>query len=212
MRCSTAASRPPPRPIAQLGDADRPPRRRPRASRSTPSTRIGDHHGPDRRRSRRAAAARLLRARAARAGDRAGRLDQRRDHRVPGAATSRAAPAAASPTSRSSRCWCGTRTSSSPSTGSSPPTCASDPAWARGRGGARRPRAPVARAAVRLGRFPAVGQPADRPVVAGQDPLSGAVPGGLARAARAISITRFYHVTPTDAQIDRVLAGRDLMR
>ena len=57
-----------------------------------------------------------------------------------------------------------------------------------GRGGARGPRASVAEAAVRLGRFPAVGQPADRPVVAREDSLSGAIPGGPARAH-----ARFLH-------------------
>ena len=36
----------------------------------------------------------------------------------------------------------------------------------------RAARAPLAQAAVRLGRFPAVGQPADRAVVAREDPLS----------------------------------------
>ena len=51
----------------------------------------------------------------------------------------------------------------------------SDPAWAPVAAVRARPRASVAEAAVRLGRFPAVGQPADRAVVAGEDPLSGAV-------------------------------------
>ena len=53
-----------------------------------------------------------------------------------------------------------------------------------GFGRARGPRASVAQAAVRLGRFPAVGQPADRTVVAREDSLSGAVPGGHPRAHR----------------------------
>ncbi len=61
-------------------------------------------------------------------------------------------------------------------------TVRSDPAWAPVEGGARRPRASVAQAAVRLGRFPALGEPADRAVVARQDPLSGSVPRGPARA------------------------------
>ena len=51
-----------------------------------------------------------------------------------------------------------------------------------GRGGAERPRASVAQPAVRLGRFSAVGEPADRPVVARQDSLSGPVPRGPAPA------------------------------
>ena len=58
----------------------------------------------------------------------------------------------------------------------------SDPVWAPVAGGAQRPGASVAQAAVRLGRLPAVGQPADRIVVAREDSLSGAIPGGPARA------------------------------
>ena len=77
-----------------------------------------------------------------------------------------------------------------------------------GQGREGRPRASVAQAAVRLGRFPAVGEPADRIVVAGEDSLSGAIPRGL-RALTRDFYTRFYHVTPSDAQIERVLAGRD---
>ena len=64
----------------------------------------------------------------------------------------------------------------------SPPMCGSDPAWIGRRRGADRARASFAEAAVRLGRFPAVGQPADRAVVAGEDSLSGALPGGHRRA------------------------------
>ena len=50
-----------------------------------------------------------------------------------------------------------------------------DPAWAPVKAVQARPRASVAQAAVRLGRFSAVGEPADRAVVARQDPLSRAV-------------------------------------
>ncbi len=54
----------------------------------------------------------------------------------------------------------------------------SDPAWASVAAVRERPRASVAENAVRLGRFSALGQPADRAVVAGEDSLSGHVPGG----------------------------------
>ncbi len=50
-----------------------------------------------------------------------------------------------------------------------------DPVWASVSGGARRPRASVAENAVRLGRFPALGEPADRAVVAREDSLPGAI-------------------------------------
>ena len=87
-------------------------------------------------------------------------------------------------------------------------TVRSDPVWAPVQAVRDRPRASVAEIAVRLGRFPALGQPADRAVVAREDSLSGALSRGHARAD-ARFLPRFYHVTPTDAQIDRVLAGRD---
>ena len=84
----------------------------------------------------------------------------------------------------------------------------SDPAWA-----------PVA--AVRDGRvhlspklpfgwvdFPPSRQPAGRPVVAGKILYPDLFPEDL-RALTRDFYARFYHVTPTDAQIERVLAGRD---
>ena len=61
-----------------------------------------------------------------------------------------------------------------------------------GRGGARRPRASVAENAVRLGRLSAFGEPADRPVVARQDSLSGPFPEDLRALTRdfyTLSIT-----------------------
>ena len=71
----------------------------------------GDDRPPHCNDPQRAAAARLLRARAARARNRARRLDQRRDHRIPRRAQCRGgAGAAGSPSSRSSRCCCGIRT------------------------------------------------------------------------------------------------------
>ena len=83
-----------------------------------------------------------------------------------------------------------------------------DPAWAPVAAVREQARASVAQAAVRLGRFSAVGEPPDRAVVAGEDPLSGRFPEDLRALGRDFH-TRFYHVTPSDAQIDRVLAGRD---
>ena len=73
----------------------------------SPKTRCATITGRIAARAARAPPARLLRARPARARDRARRLDQRRDHRAPGAATSPAARAAGWPRSRSSRCCCG---------------------------------------------------------------------------------------------------------
>ena len=55
----------------------------------------------------------------------------------------------------------------------------SDPVWAPVTAVRAGPGASVAENAVRLGRFPAVGEPADRAVVAREDSLSGAIPRGL---------------------------------
>ena len=51
-----------------------------------------------------------------------------------------------------------------------------------GRGRARAACASLAQAAVRLGRFPSVGEPPDRAVVAGKDSVSGSFSGGSANA------------------------------
>ena len=55
-----------------------------------------------------------------------------------------------------------------------------DPGWAAVAAVRARPRASVAQAAVRLGRFSALGEPPDRPVVAGEDSLPGSVSRGPA--------------------------------
>src|SRR5262249_14969002 len=62
---------------------------------------------------------------------------------------------------------------------------------------ARAPRPPFPETAVRLGRFPAVGEPVDRSVVACENPLPESVPGGFAR---------------TDTRILRALLPRDAKR
>ena len=85
MRCSTAASTPSPATYRTLGALIGRPRRGRGACALYAEDTLGDHHRPHRRDPARAAAARLLRARPARARDRARRLDQRRDHRAPGA-------------------------------------------------------------------------------------------------------------------------------
>ena len=124
MRCSTAASTRSRRPIASSASWSAGATQAEALARYADDTHDDDHR-PHRRGAAGAAAARLLRARAARARDRARRLDQRRDHRVPRRAQRGGRDAAAgSPTSRSSRCCCGIPTSSSPSTRISRPTCA----------------------------------------------------------------------------------------
>jgi hypothetical protein len=56
----------------------------------------------------------------------------------------------------------------------------------------------------RLDGFSTLREPPDRIVVARQDALSGAFPEDP-RALTQDFYTRFYHVTPTSAQIDHVL-------
>ena len=85
---------------------DRTPRRRRSRGALCRRNHQDDHRPPA---AAREAAARLLRARAARARDRARRLDQRGDDRTARRAMSRAARAAASPPCRSRTCWCGIR-------------------------------------------------------------------------------------------------------
>ena len=87
-------------------------------------------------------------------------------------------------------------------------TCTFAAGVAAGGSGARQARALVAKAAVRLGRFPAIGEPADRAVVAGEDSLSGAVSRRLARAD-ARFLPALLSRDADGAQIERVLAGRD---
>ena len=92
MRCSTAASRAAAAAYRHARRADRPPRGRRGSRRATPKQTLRRSRGRIAGVPQGAAAARLLRARAARAGDRARRLDQRRDHRVPGAERRRRHP------------------------------------------------------------------------------------------------------------------------
>ena len=91
----------------KLGELTAPPGRRPRRWRAMPMTRIDDDHAARRKYPDEPATAGLLRARAARAGDRARRLDQRRDHRFPRRARNVAGERRAGwRMSRSSRCCC----------------------------------------------------------------------------------------------------------
>jgi iron complex transport system substrate-binding protein len=101
--------------------------------------------------------------------------------------------------------------SSSPSTAILPRACGRSGVGV-GRGGARRTGASFAENAVRLGRFPAVGQPADRAVVARQDPLSRAIPEDIGALTRDF-YRRFYHVTPTTRRSSMCWrAGTDTLR
>ena len=163
---------------------------RERARELAPLRRRDHGHGarPRLARARRAPPARVLRARPGRPGDGPGRLHQRGDHRVPrpeergGGASRRTrqrfARAGAALGSRGDRHHRpGVRFHG-----------AREPAVARRARGARWPRAPLAQAAFRLGRFPAGRQSADRLVVAGQGGVSGSLPRGPARAdARLLS-------------------------
>ena len=166
-----------------------------------------DHHRPHRRHRARQAPGGLLRARPARARDRARRLDQCRDHRIAraqrggrrqgrhGAGLDRAGAALES------------RTSSSPSTWISRATVRSDPVWA-----------PVS--AVRAGRvhlspklpFGWVDFPPSVNRLIGLWWLAKILYPELfpedIRALTADFYQRFYHVTPTPEQIDKVLEGR----
>jgi iron complex transport system substrate-binding protein len=76
-----------------------------------------------------------------------------------------------------------------------------------GEGGARRPRAP--RQSCRsAGSIFRLREPADRLAVAGENSVPRSVPEDM-RALTRDFYARFYHVTPSDQQIDRVLAGQD---
>ena len=167
------------RPTAQLGELIGRPERR----RGAGALRRGDDDDDQgaHRTDCREASGRASIMRAGRAGWRPGSAarSMSRPSSFSARAMSRRDARAGSPMSRSSRCCCGIPMSSSPSTAISPRPCeAIRPG--RGHGGARRAGASVAENAVRLGRFPAVGQPADRAVVARQDSLSGAISGGPA--------------------------------
>jgi iron complex transport system substrate-binding protein len=104
----------------------------------------------------------------------------------------------------SSRCCCGIPMSSSPSTAISRER-AERSGVGVGRGGARWSGASVAENAVRLGRFSALGEPADRAGWLAKILYPEQFPEDIGALTRDF-YRRFSHVTPTDAA-DRACAG-----
>ena len=167
-----------------------------------------DYLRPHRGDPTRASAARLLRARAARTRDRARRLDQCRDHRAPGAERRRRYPR---------RSWqCLDRAGAAVESGGDRHHrpgfrgrhVYDDRAWA--------PVAAVHARRVHLSPklpFGWVDFPPSVNRLIGLWWLAKILyPDRFPEDLRALSrdfYTRFYHVTPNEAQIDRVLAGRD---
>src|SRR5262249_48450008 len=141
-------------------------------------------------------AARLLRPRAARAGDRARRLDQCGDDRARRAERRRRHARRARQRLHRAGAVVESRCDHHHRPGFRG-ECFERPGLGAGCRRARPPRASLPEAAVRLGRFPPDGEPVDRPVVACENPVPGFVPGEFAR---------------TDAGVLRALLPRDAER